>query len=98
MLLLASTGGGWLLHDRYDQLDAETPAMSFARQAANAHLLFAPDLRHPVEFGADQQDSLLLWLSERLGQAMHAPNLQDAGLHPGRRPAAAGLRASRRRS
>ena len=53
--------------------------MSFARQAANAHLLFAPDLRHPVEFGADQQDSLLLWLSERLGQAMHAPNLQELG-------------------
>ena len=53
--------------------------MSFARLAANAHLLFAPDLRHPVEFGADQQDSLLLWLSERLGQAVQAPNLQDLG-------------------
>ena len=59
--------------------EVETPAMSFARQAANAHLVFAPDLRHPVEFGADQQDSLLLWLSERLGQAMHAPNLAELG-------------------
>ena len=55
--------------------------MSFARQAANAHLVFAPDLRHPVEFGADQQDSLLLWLSERLGAAVHAPLLQDAGFN-----------------
>jgi anti-sigma factor RsiW len=42
-------------------------------------MVFAPDLRHPVEFGADQQDSLLLWLSERLGQAMHAPDLQQLG-------------------
>jgi anti-sigma factor RsiW len=79
LLLLAGTGGGWLMHDRYDNQEVETPAMSFARQAANAHLLFAPDLRHPVEFGADQQDSLLLWLSERLGQAMHAPDLQELG-------------------
>jgi anti-sigma factor RsiW len=79
-LLLASTGGGWMLHSEVLKQDAETPAMSFARQAANAHLLFAPDLRHPVEFGADQQESLLLWLSERLGEAMHAPNLQSLGL------------------
>jgi anti-sigma factor RsiW len=79
LLLLAGGGGGWLVHDRYDAEEAETPAMSFARQAANAHLVFATDLRHPVEFGADQQDSLLLWLSERLGQALHAPNLQALG-------------------
>jgi anti-sigma factor RsiW len=79
LLLVASGGGGWLMHDRYTAAEAETPAMSFARQAANAHLVFAPDLRHPVEFGADQQDSLLLWLSERLGEALHAPNLQGLG-------------------
>jgi len=42
-------------------------------------MLFAPDLRHPVEFGADQQDSLLLWLTERLGGQVHAPSLQDIG-------------------
>jgi len=79
-LLLASSGGGWMLHSEVLRQDAETPAMSFARQAANAHLLFASDLRHPVEFGADQQDSLLLWLSERLGEALHAPNLETMGL------------------
>jgi anti-sigma factor RsiW len=78
-LLLTSSGGGWLLHSEVLRQDVETPAMSFARQAANAHLLYAPDLRHPVEFGADQQDSLLLWLSERLGEALHAPNLQTLG-------------------
>lgn len=78
-LILASGAGGWTLHERYGAPAGETPAMSFARQAANAHLLFAPDLRHPVEFGADQQDSLLRWLSERLGESVHAPNLQDIG-------------------
>ena len=96
VLLLAGTGSGWLMNDRFDRQDAETPAMSFARQAANAHLLFAPDLRHPVEFGADQQDSLLLWLSERLGQAMHAPDLQELGytLVGGRLLPASGLPAA----
>jgi anti-sigma factor RsiW len=78
MLSAASGFGGWSLHGLYG-LDVETPAMSFTRQAAAAHMLFAPDLRHPVEFGADQQDSLLVWLSERLGQTVHAPSLQQLG-------------------
>lgn len=96
LLLVASGGGGWLMHDRYSAEEAETPAMSFARQAANAHLVFASDLRHPVEFGADQQDSLLLWLSERLGEALHVPNLQSLGftLVGGRLLPASGLPAA----
>jgi anti-sigma factor RsiW len=96
LLLVASGGGGWLMHDRYSAQGVETPAMSFARQAANAHLVFASDLRHPVEFGADQQDSLLLWLSERLGEALHVPNLQSLGftLVGGRLLPASGLPAA----
>lgn len=78
-LMLVSGSGGWWLHAQYHKPEVETPAMSFARQAANAHLVFAPDLRYPVEFGAEEQDSLLLWLSERLGQAVRAPNLQQIG-------------------
>lgn len=78
-LILASGSGGWWLHERYGMPEPETPAMSFARQAANAHVVFAQDLRHPVEFGADQQDSLLLWLSERLGHTVHAPSLEEIG-------------------
>ena len=96
LLLVASGGGGWLMHDHYSAKEVETPAMSFARQAANAHLVFASDLRHPVEFGADQQDSLLLWLSERLGEALHVPNLQSLGftLVGGRLLPASGLPAA----
>ena len=79
VLMMASLGTGWWLKST-DVVEArETPAMSFARQAANAHMLFAPDLRHPVEFGADQEDSLMLWLTERLGGQVHAPSLQDIG-------------------
>ena len=79
VLMVASLGTGWWLKAGDIESRLETPAMSFARQAASAHMLFAPDLRHPVEFGADQQDSLLLWLTERLGGQVHAPSLQDIG-------------------
>jgi anti-sigma factor RsiW len=79
LLLTASAGGGWWLHS--NQMvwpEVETPAMSFARQATSAHLVYAPDMRHPVEFGADQED-MLLHLSERLGDTLHVPVLTDVG-------------------
>jgi anti-sigma factor RsiW len=79
LLLLAGVGGGWMLGMSAMQPELEAPAVSFTKQAANAHVLYASDLQHPVEFGADQQESLLLWLSERLGGPVHAPNLQDLG-------------------
>jgi anti-sigma factor RsiW len=79
-LLAASAASGWWLHGNQVVLpEVETPAMSFARQAASAHLVYAPDMRHPVEFGADQQDMLLLYLSERLGETIHVPALQELG-------------------
>ena len=79
VLMTASVGAGWWLKAGYMENRLETPAMSFARQAASAHNLFAPDLRYPVEFGADQQDNLMHWLTERLGEQVHAPSLQDIG-------------------
>jgi anti-sigma factor RsiW len=96
VLLFAGAGGGWALGLHYLQPDAEPPAVSFTRQATNAHVLYASDLQHPVEFGADQQDKMLLWLSERLGQAVHAPNLKDLGftLVGGRLLPASGLPAA----
>lgn len=79
LLLLTGIGGGWMLGLNYMEPPFEPPAVSFAKQAANAHLLYASDLQHPVEFGADQQESLMLWLSDRLGQAVQAPDLTDIG-------------------
>ncbi|MGI9435754.1 MAG: anti-sigma factor family protein [Geminicoccaceae bacterium] len=79
VLMMASLGAGWWMNASYTAKTLETPAMNFARQAASAHMLYAPDLRYPVEFGADQQDNLLLWLTERLGEQVHAPSLQDIG-------------------
>lgn len=78
-LLLAGGIGGWMLSVQYSQPEPEAPAFAFTRQAVNAHALYASDAQHPVEFGADQENRFLLWLSERLGQAVQAPNLADLG-------------------
>jgi len=51
----------------------------FARRAAVAHVVFSPDVRRPVEVGADQEQQLVAWLSKRLGTAVKPPNLQPIG-------------------
>src|SRR3954471_11938332 len=51
-----------------------------ARRAAVAHAVYSPEVRHPVEVGADQEQHLVAWLSKRLGVELRAPKLDDAGL------------------
>jgi anti-sigma factor RsiW len=51
----------------------------FARRAAVAHVVYSPDVRRPVEVGADQEQQLVAWLSKRLGSAVRPPSLQLIG-------------------
>ena len=82
-LALLSGVAGWSLNDRLTGAAVERTAdygpSSFTRNAAHAHMLYAPEGKYPVEFGADQEDTLLLWLSERLGTQIQAPSLQSIG-------------------
>jgi anti-sigma factor RsiW len=79
IVLMAVGLGSWNLSVRYNRVEPEPPAYTFTRQAFNAHVLYAPDMQHPVEFGADQENRFLTWMSERLGEVVHAPNLADLG-------------------
>ncbi len=54
-------------------------AATLPRQAAIAHAVFVPEVRHPVEVGADQEAHLVAWLSKRLGAPLKAPRLDAAG-------------------
>ena len=54
-------------------------ANSLPRQAAVAHAVFVPEVRHPVEVGADQEAHLVGWLSKRLGAPLKPPHLEDVG-------------------
>ncbi len=52
---------------------------SFAQRALVAHAVYAPEVLHPVEVNAAQEQHLVGWLSKRLGTAVRAPSLHDAG-------------------
>jgi anti-sigma factor RsiW len=72
---------GWQLHE----LRPTAPAASdsgalMARRAAVAHAIYSPEVRHPVEVGAEQEQHLVAWLSKRLGAKVQAPKLDEAGM------------------
>jgi anti-sigma factor RsiW len=72
---------GWQLHDwRAPQAGAMDSAAVMARRAALAHATYSPEVRHPVEVGADQEQHLVTWLSKRLGTKVRAPRLDEAGM------------------
>ena len=58
---------------------APGPARHFAQQAAVAHAVFQPEVRHPVEVTAAQQEHLVQWLSKRLGRPLKVPVLSAQG-------------------
>ena len=90
-LAIACVSGtaGWLLHGSSERgagfpavatMNAATmPVSAFAHQAAIAHVVYSPEVRHPVEVGADQEAHLVTWLSKRLGTSIHPPRLAKLG-------------------
>lgn len=70
---------GYALRDQWPPAGKATAIASLPRQAAIAHAVFVPEVRHPVEVGADQQAHLVAWLSKRLGAELKAPQLAEAG-------------------
>lgn len=54
---------------------AAAPAQRFAQQAAVAHAVYQPEVRHPVEVTAAQQEHLVQWLSKRLDRPLKIPAL-----------------------
>lgn len=77
LLLFAAGGGtGWLVRDR---MGGEGGAAAFVADAVSAHRVFAVEVRHPVEVGADQEAHLVGWLSKRLGKPLRAPRLGARG-------------------
>ncbi|MBK5104019.1 MAG: anti-sigma factor [Burkholderiales bacterium] len=73
-----SFGLGWMAHPQ--QLSERTiDTAALARRAAVAYAVYAPEVRHPVEVGAEQQDHLVKWLSKRLGHQLKLPLLAQQG-------------------
>ncbi len=70
---------GWQLHASRSKIAAQAEVPSFVKRAALAHATYSPEVRHPVEVGADQEQHLVAWLSKRLGAQVRAPKLEAAG-------------------
>ena len=70
--------GGYLARGDLDLLDG--PDLNpIARQAMLAHAAYVPEVRHPVEVGAEQEAHLVAWLSKRLGAPLKVPYLGEQG-------------------
>ena len=80
-LALAFAGGvaGWMAHDHYGPPATVARAVPLPQQAAIAHVVFSPDVKRPVEIGAEHEDQLIAWLSRRLGSAVRPPKLGTLG-------------------
>ena len=71
---------GWQLHEaRSARAPSGEVGAAMARRAAVAHATYSPEVRHPVEVGADQEAHLVAWLSKRLGAPVRAPKLEEVG-------------------
>jgi anti-sigma factor RsiW len=79
LALIVGAAAGWFGRGYRDA--RQDGAVSFASRAITAHEVFAVEVRHPVEVGADEEAHLVKWLTKRIGGTVRAPNLQSAGFH-----------------
>lgn len=81
-LVCIGVAAGWIargLDGADDRALVVARETSLPRQAAVAHVVFSPDVRRPVEIGAEQEDQLVAWLSKRLGSPIRPPKLGALG-------------------
>jgi len=85
--VLAAFTLGWMGHGHWagghpagaTLVRGAAPVQHFAHQAAVAHAVYQPEVRHPVEVTAAQQEHLVQWLSKRLNRPLKVPALAAQG-------------------
>jgi anti-sigma factor RsiW len=75
--LVVGVAIGWFGRDIVIER-AGTP-LTFPREAAFAHALYAAEPRRPVEVWAAEEKSLVTWLARRTGPPVRAPDLSAMG-------------------
>lgn len=68
---------GWSLHGA--EKNKQPPMLAMVKQAALAHVVYTPEMQHPVEVGQEQEQHLVKWLSKRLGSTVKPPHLASVG-------------------
>ncbi|MDO9198524.1 anti-sigma factor [Rhodoferax sp.] len=83
--VMLAFGVGWFSHTAWQgRLSSLVLAntqfeQNFVRQASFAHAVYSPEIRHPVEVTAADQEHLVQWLSKRVGKPLKVPNLAPQG-------------------
>jgi anti-sigma factor RsiW len=77
--LLWLSVGGMLGYSLQNQVSDSEFVRPLAVEAAFAHAVYVPEVRHPVEVAASEQDHLNAWLSKRLDKPIVAPDLRAEG-------------------
>jgi anti-sigma factor RsiW len=77
LLFAAGTTSGWYGRALLAPADPRTHAL--VADAAAAHLVYAVEVRHPVEVPASEQDHLATWLGRRLEVPLRVPDLSKSG-------------------
>lgn len=67
---------GWMAHDK--QVNT-TQHFAMMDDAFTSHVVYTPEVRHPVEVGSEQYKHLFAWLSKRLNTDVRAPSLSKVG-------------------
>jgi anti-sigma factor RsiW len=75
--LVIGVASGWIL--RGEVLQEQGTPVTFQRQAALTHALYATDVNRPVEIWANEEERMVRWLSKRLSFQLRAPNLNSMG-------------------
>lgn len=77
LLLIAGGVGGWMAKSQW--LVRSPMQTVMVSDAISAYRTFVVDANHPVEVKATEEDHLVQWLSNRLGQSIKAPDLTGFG-------------------
>jgi anti-sigma factor RsiW len=77
--LLWVIAGGLIGYSLQAPLETTALVRPLPVEAAYAHAVYVPEVRHPVEVGAAEQEHLNAWLSKRLERPISAPDLRAAG-------------------
>lgn len=80
-LFFAGAAAGRFGPDLFAKPELQLTAIeALPRQAHSAFVVYASDVRHPVEVGADQEAHLATWLGKRMNIAgLKVPSLQTLG-------------------
>jgi anti-sigma factor RsiW len=74
-------GSGWFLHGMAENGQTQRAIALLSQEALSSHIVYAVDVRHPIEVPGSEAPHLQQWLSNRLKRVVVAPDLSALGYH-----------------